>query len=558
MTWIRQVARSRVTWAVVALIVVVALIIGAAAIIWQSPAGGARLSPREIALVGFLVAVVAVVVGIARYGTEGYLASLWVFAPLLPVVAAAVSVATYLLIPATGDVPDRPADAVAVGICAALAAWAISAFPGSLLACRERAQTRVYGDLVQRYLVLDARADAEHARCVAAAAAMAQPANAEAPRADPPPMPKALHEARKLLTDVRDQLCSDKSGGPALRWALSAGYLGLTRQLHRAEEALMVVESVSELVGDVIHDDLSLEDSGLKNPFAMRRIIRDAMQVLSPGIEKSLLRPVPDLPRGTTMVTTTEAQVEETGTGGAPKAFTVAEAREALREVRFAINDYRDDIFDSFVRGRNQLIWTYLALAISTYVLLALGLLFGIPKVSLVSVSVLYLVASLIGLFNRLRLEASHTPKVDDYGLYVARLLTGPLLSGLAGVAGVYLIAQAPTFLGPLSTGDGQHPGGDHPGSECSPRSEPADRKSAAQSGGGSGCHHGDPDRRAEAPHRGLRPDHEPARAARRGDLRAGAWTPHDAPASAGQSARARPGAERARLGHWRRRRRRR
>ena len=457
MTWIRQVARSRVTRAVVALIVVVALIIGAAAIIWQSPAGGARLSPREIALVGLLVAVVAVVAGVARYGTEGYLASLWVFAPLLPVVAAAVSVATYLLIPATGDVPDRPVDAVAIGICAALAAWAISAFPGSLLACRERAQTRVYGDLVQRYLVLDARADAEHARCVAAAASIEQPADAST-RPDPSPMPKALHEAQMLLADVRDQLYSHKSGEPALRWALSAGYLGLTRQLHRAEEALMVVESVSELVGDVIHDDLSLENSGLKNPFAMRRIIRDAMQVLSPGVEKSLLRPVPDLPRGTTMVTATEPQVEETGTGGAPKAFTVAEAREALREVRFAINDYRDDIFDSFVRGRNQLIWTYLALAISTYVLLALGLLFGIPKVSLVSVSVLYLVASLVGLFNRLRLEASHTPKVDDYGLYVARLLTGPLLSGLAGVAGVYLIAQAPTFLGPLSAGTASIP----------------------------------------------------------------------------------------------------
>jgi len=437
---------------------VVALIIGAAAIIRQSPDGGVRVSPGEIALVGFVVAVVTVVFGIAHYRTEGFLAALWVFAPLMPVVAAAVSVGTYLLIPATGDVPDHPVDAVAVGICAALAAWAISAFPGSLLARRERAQTRVYGDLVQRYLVLDARAEAEYAQRVKTAGSIEQPADAESPQPDPPRMPKALHEARVLLADVRDQLYSDKWSGPALRWALSAGYLGLTRQLHRAEEALMVVESPSELVGDVLHDDLSLEDSGLRNPFAMRRIIRDAMHVLSPGVEESLLRPVPALPKGTTLVSTTEAQIAETGTHGAAKAPTTEEAREALREVRFAINDYRDDIFDSFVRGRNQLIWTYLALAISTYVLLALGMLFGIPKLSLVSVSVLYLVASLIGLFNRLRIEASHTPKVDTYGLYIARLLTGPLLSGLAGVAGVYLIAQAPTFLGPLSAGTASIP----------------------------------------------------------------------------------------------------
>ena len=63
-------------------------------------------------------------------------------------------------------------------------------------------------------------------------------------------------------------------------------------------------------------------------------------------------------------------------------------------------------------------------------------MLFGIPKLSLVSVSVLYLVASLIGLFNRLRIEASHTPKVDTYGLYIARLLTGPLLTVHASFTG--------------------------------------------------------------------------------------------------------------------------
>ena len=238
--------------------------------------------------------------GIARYGTEGYLASLWVFAPLTPVVAAVASVATYLLIPATGDVPDHPVDAVAVGTCAALAFWAISAYPGTLLARRERAQTRVFGDLVQRYLVLNARAEAEHAKRGGRAAQVDRGAHGEPPDPDPPSMPKALQEARVLLADVGDQLYGEASAAPALRWALSSGYLGLTRQLHRAEEALMVVEDVSELVGDVIHDDLSLEDSGLRNPFAMRRMIRDAMRVLSPG--RRTIRfcgAVPDLPKGT-------------------------------------------------------------------------------------------------------------------------------------------------------------------------------------------------------------------------------------------------------------------
>jgi len=84
-------------------------------------------------------------------------------------------------------------------------------------------------------------------------------------------------------------------------------------------------------------------------------------------------------------------------------------------------------------------------------VLLGLGMLSGIPKVTLVSVSAMYMVGSLVGLFSRLRIEASRPSTNDDYGLYLARLLTGPLLSGLAGVAGVYLIAQAPAFLGPIA-----------------------------------------------------------------------------------------------------------
>jgi hypothetical protein len=127
------------------------------------------------------------------------------------------------------------------------------------------------------------------------------------------------------------------------------------------------------------------------------------------------------------------------------------EAREALREVRFAINDYRDDIMDRFALGRNKLIWTFLAVALTTYALLGLGLLIGVPKPVVVSVSALYLVASVVGLFNRLRIESTRSSTVEDYGLYLARLVTGALLSGLAGVAGVYLVAQAPAFLGPLT-----------------------------------------------------------------------------------------------------------
>jgi hypothetical protein len=51
-------------------------------------------------------------------------------------------------------------------------------------------------------------------------------------------------------------------------------------------------------------------------------------------------------------------------------------------------------------------------------------------------------------LFVRLRLEGRAETAVDDYGLFEARLLHTPLLSGLAGVAGVFIFAVAPSIFG--------------------------------------------------------------------------------------------------------------
>ncbi len=417
---------------------VAVLAIGAAAVValaFATSPMAERLQGVSLVAWATTAAIVAAgfaTIGVVRFGGEGYLASLWIFAPLAPAVLAGVSVVAYLLAApsvANRDVPANPGDAIAIGLGLTLLAWSASAFPASALATRRRAQMRVYDGLVQRCGVLESRVRSEKAR-----------------QTHDPHVAVALAEAECRLDAVRSQLYDTENAGPALRWVLSSGYTGLRRELHRVEEALYSVESESQLIGDVLHDDLSLEDSGLRNRFTLRRMIRDAMNTISPGASAALLRPVPALPAASAIV----GAPAPDGTAVAA-AITNAEAREALREVRFAINDYRDDIIDSFALGRNKLIWTFLAVALTTYALVALGLLFGIPKTALVSVSVLYLVASTVGLFNRLRVESSRSSTIEDYGLYLARLVTGALLSGLAGVAGVYLIAQAPAFLGPLT-----------------------------------------------------------------------------------------------------------
>jgi hypothetical protein len=118
-----------------------------------------------------------------------------------------------------------------------------------------------------------------------------------------------------------------------------------------------------------------------------------------------------------------------------------AEAREVLREVRFAVNDFRDNRVDGIIRARNRLLWVVPTVGITAYFALALGLISGVDNGALTSVSALYIVAALAGLINRLRIESSSGSAGEDYGLHLARLIATPLLSGLAGVGGVYLVA---------------------------------------------------------------------------------------------------------------------
>jgi hypothetical protein len=73
---------------------------------------------------------------------------------------------------------------------------------------------------------------------------------------------------------------------------------------------------------------------------------------------------------------------------------------------------------------------------------LVVGLLAGMEKVPLIGAVVFFLVGAVIGLFARLRTQASATSVVEDYGLGEAQLAVTPVISGLAAIAGVLLTAK--------------------------------------------------------------------------------------------------------------------
>ena len=205
--------------------------------------------------------------------------------------------------------------------------------------------------------------------------------------------------------------------------------MSVLRALHRADEALIIVEPTDAAVGDALHDALSLEGSAIGNRERLIDIVRIAMHRLSPGSAVSFMAAVTGAPANDA------------------ERINENQAREALREVRHALNEFRDDRHEGLIRARNRLVWTMLAVGVTTYLLLSLALVAGVSVKYIQTAAILYLVGAIVGLFNRLRIEAGQSSAVEDFGLSQARLVVTPLVSGLAAVAGVYLIAALPVLL---------------------------------------------------------------------------------------------------------------
>ena len=85
---------------------------------------------------------------------------------------------------------------------------------------------------------------------------------------------------------------------------------------------------------------------------------------------------------------------------------------------------------------------------LASILFLWLAMLGGVTKETIQWATAVYLIGAGVGLFNRLYKQSKTTAVNDDYGLFTARLLADPQLSGTAAVVGVLV-----TFLGSLGAG---------------------------------------------------------------------------------------------------------
>jgi hypothetical protein len=212
------------------------------------------------------------------------------------------------------------------------------------------------------------------------------------------------------------------------RWALGSGYIDLWRQLHAAEEALFVVLPFADVIGNGLFDELRLKGA---NKIPNRAMLESQLQrvLAALGAPSAALQPAAD-----TTITPAlhgkEVSAQESALG-----------RVVLRDVRRAINQYRDGERANLVRARNQLAWTGTITAVAGYTLLVLAVATQAPPAAVVGGVAYYLVGATVGLFNQLRVDSGVGEGQEDFGFNRARLFFTPVLSGLAAVGGVLIVA---------------------------------------------------------------------------------------------------------------------
>jgi hypothetical protein len=287
----------------------------------------------------------------------------------------------------------------------------------------------------------------------------------------------ALSEAFDKLQEITEDLYETNSSLP---WALGFGYVNVWRKLHRAEEALVEVEPQEMVMRGAMHDKMAISGSQISNRDelldklldavkridpTMLRLFKPATTPPAPGVGESpevqeLQKDVRKLQGDVRLIaqnlrldlkvdhltiqktqgsddTRTPARASKTP----PDKDDKTRGRWTLREVRRALNEYRDRHFEWVIRTRNNLLGVTFVTALGTHILLCVAILALASdphsRSIIIAAASYYLVGALAGLFARISQAVLTNIEADDYGFSLALILSRPLYSGLAGLGGV-------------------------------------------------------------------------------------------------------------------------
>jgi len=241
-------------------------------------------------------------------------------------------------------------------------------------------------------------------------------------------------------------------------WLQQTGYVRLWQRVHHADEAAIMSHPIARVIAEARFDELRVTGSTIENRDDLVAMLRASAEVLIGYAKIATAAPrqaAVAAAAGAAPVTALPGGGAQLPATPAPEYTRVDErlAREQLRQVRRAINEFRDDCRLGLVRARNQLWRTVTGTMAVSYLLVALSIRAGAPPAAVTAGGIFFLVGAIVGMFNKLYLDSMAQTAVEDYGLSTARLVSTPVFSGLAAVGGVLLLPLLSALLSAQSLG---------------------------------------------------------------------------------------------------------
>ena len=296
------------------------------------------------------------------------------------------------------------------------------------------------------------------------------------------PSPPCVTDAASIRTEVSTQLGKIEAAieKPGVEWVTRAGFNVAWTDYHNTDAALIDLASTDTLIDIGISDLLRLDGADIKGRAALQNNLGAALIALDPKIELYVSALVPkeakdekacadkaavvDKPDADTkpvsqgywngvkqsllaLIGKASGSITKSATDDAPDVDpadceTERRSRMIIQAIHRSLNTYRGTRWSELGRARWQLMITTTVAGIVAFFLLALGLIRGIHPEQLMTGWAYFLVGAVAGLFLRLYLASKESQVSDDYGLEAARVYQTPLLSGMAAVIGVVLMAS--------------------------------------------------------------------------------------------------------------------
>lgn len=278
----------------------------------------------------------------------------------------------------------------------------------------------------------------------------------------------ALEEAYDNLSKLHDSMYSSTSRLP---WVLAMGYVNAWNWLHRTEEVLIEIEPIEMVVSGAYHDYMAISNSKMDNSQDLLTNLTDATKTLDPkfanvfaarSLSSGESEVLGEIGQGVNKIeqdvhqiatklgvqlSESDEQAAKTDMDHSSTPDAEANARVTLHEIRRALNEFRDSQRLGIVSIRNQLMASNFVTGFVTYALLSTIVLAVVhtnnavqpERATILAAVIFYIVGAMAGLFGRIYSQSKASAGGDDYGLSLVRLISTPLISGLAGIGGAFL-----------------------------------------------------------------------------------------------------------------------